>query len=98
MDALVTVLQAVGLALWVGLVGWVTLLFVQIAVENITDWLDERRRRRIVRIEAELDAKAAELRRTILGLAEQLAAERDEASRAMTRAAFLASGKTPPLH
>ncbi|RRJ85682.1 hypothetical protein EG850_12225 [Gulosibacter macacae] len=75
---------------------WVAYLYLRIAAEYVVDVLAARRRRRIARIEAELDAKAAELRRTILALADQLAAERDEASRAMTRAAFLASGATPP--
>ncbi len=62
----------------------------------ILDELVLARPRRIARIEAELDAKSEQLRRTILNLAEQLAADRDEASKAMTRRAFLTSGVTPP--
>lgn len=76
------------------LVGLVLYLLIQILVESIRDWAKERRRRRIARIEAELDAKSEQLRRTILSLAQQLADERDEASRKMSREAFLASGKT----
>lgn len=71
-------------------------LFVQLLVEAATAWLERRRQARIATIEAELDRKQEHLRRTILSLAEQLAAERDEASREMARQAFLASGKTPP--
>ena len=66
-------------------------------VEGVGWWVAERRRRRIAQIDAELDAKSEQLRRTILSLAEQLAAEQGEASRQMIRAAFLVTGKTTPL-
>lgn len=80
--------------------GIIAILLIAAAVYCITVFiLDElvlARRRRIARIEAELDAKSEQLRRTILSLAEQLAAERDEVSREMTQQAFLSSGRTPP--
>jgi len=90
-----------GLSMGVTLAGLTLLalgivLFVQFLVEAVTAWFARRRQARIAAIEAELDAKQAELRRTILNLAQQLAAERDMVSREMARQAFLASGKTPP--
>lgn len=61
-------------------------------------WKKSRQRQRIARIEADLDRAQDELQQTILALAEQLAADRDEASRALTRAAYLSSGQVPPRH
>ncbi|SER96025.1 hypothetical protein SAMN05443377_12243 [Propionibacterium cyclohexanicum] len=72
------------------------ILFAQLLIEAATAWFVHRRQARIAAIEAELDRKQEQLRRTILSLAQQLAAERDEASREMARQAILASGKTPP--
>lgn len=57
---------------------------------------EEWRKRRRARFEAELNAKSEQLRRTILSLAEDLAADRDEASRALTRAMFLSTGRNAP--
>lgn len=59
-------------------------------------WKKSRQQQRIARIEADLDRAQDELHQTILALAEQLAADRDEASRALTRAAYLSSGQVPP--
>lgn len=56
---------------------------------------EEWRKRRRARIEAELNAKAEQLRRTILSLADELAADREEASKALTRAMFITGGRTP---
>lgn len=89
-------LNAGGFFLGATLVCVTLVLLIPTLVEAVTYWAEQRRRRRIARIEAELDAKSEQLRRTILGLAEQLADERDEASRQLARAAFLASGKAPP--
>jgi len=90
-----------GLSMGVTLAGLTLLalgivLFVQFLVEAVTDWFARRRQARIAAIEAELDAKQAELRRTILSLATQLAAERDEVSREMARQASLTFRKNPP--
>lgn len=71
-------------------------LIAQLLIEGATAWFARRRQARIGAIEAELDRKQEQLRRTILSLADQLAAERDEVSRELARQAFLASGKTPP--
>lgn len=80
--------------------GAIAILLIAVALYCIgvfiLDELALARQRRIARIEAELDAKSEQLRRTILNLAEQLAAERDEVSRKLTEQAFLASGKTTP--
>lgn len=62
----------------------------------LVDWWRDRRRRRIARIEAELDRQQAELRATILHLADQLGAEAHEARKALIRESFLASGQLPP--
>ncbi|RWZ78505.1 MAG: hypothetical protein EOT05_02010 [Candidatus Microsaccharimonas sossegonensis] len=52
--------------------------------------------RRRARIEAELDLKQEELRRTILQLATAIGMESHEARRALIRESFLASGRIPP--
>lgn len=96
MDTFTQLLAATGIGILAGLVLWTLLLLVVNGVENLSDWLDHRRTARVARIEAELDAKARELRRTIYSLAEQLAAERDDVSRQMTRTAYLASGTAKP--
>ncbi|MCO7202136.1 hypothetical protein NH287_01215 [Microbacterium sp. CnD16-F] len=51
--------------------------------------------RRRARIEAELDRKQDELRRTVLQLADVLGMEAHEARKALIRESFLASGRTP---
>ena len=51
--------------------------------------------RRMARIEAELDRKQDELRRTVLQLADALGMEAHEARKALIRESFLASGRTP---
>lgn len=72
--------------------GLVTLwCLLTVAGEVYEEW----RKRRRARIEAELNAKAEQLRRTILSLADELAADREEASKALTRAMFLTSGRNP---
>lgn len=90
-----------GLSMGVTLAGLTLLalgivLFVQLLVEAATAWFARRRQARIAAIEAELNRKQEQLRRTILSLAQQLATERDQVSREMTRQAFLTSGKIPP--
>lgn len=61
-------------------------------VATVRDSFGERRR---ARIEAELDRKQDELRRTILHLADALGMEAHEARKALIRESFLASGRTP---
>lgn len=63
--------------------------------EVLTGWLAERRQRRIVRIEADLDRQAMELRSTIFTLAAQLSGDAHEARKALIRESYLASGKAP---
>lgn len=71
-------------------------LIAQLLIEAAAAWFARRRQSRIAAIEAELDQKQEQLRRTILNLATQLAAERDEVSREMARQASLTSRKNPP--
>lgn len=78
-------LLAGGLIYWAG-----------VGVVWLVDWWRDRRQRRIARIEAELDRQQAELRATILHLANQLGADAHEARKALIRESFLASGKVPP--
>ncbi len=78
-------LLAAGLIYWAGA-----------GVVWLVDWWRDRRRRRIARIEAELDRQQAELRATILHLADQLGADAHEARKALIRESFLASGRVPP--
>jgi hypothetical protein len=49
--------------------------------------------RRHARVDAELDATSERLRHTILSLADDLASDRDEAAKALTRAMFLTTGR-----
>jgi hypothetical protein len=77
------------LAVW----GIVALLFK--AGEGIVFLIRTLRDRRRARIERELDAKSAELRQTILTLAQQLDGSAHEVRKALIRESFLASGKVP---
>lgn len=76
------------------LVGIVQLLWM--GGEWLVKWFRNRRKRRIARIEADLDRQAGELRSTILSLAQQLGGDAHEARKALIRESFLASGKVPP--
>ncbi|HWH25145.1 MAG TPA: hypothetical protein VNT53_00665 [Pseudolysinimonas sp.] len=57
----------------------------------LVDWVRSRRERRRVAIERELDRKQAQLRATILQLAEELGNDAHEARKALIRESFLAS-------
>lgn len=83
-------LIATGAATLFGL--WVV---VTVLVVFVLDSYDDWKAARTARIEAELDARAEQVRATILSLADDLASERDEASRELTRAMFLTTGHTP---
>lgn len=54
--------------------------------------------RRIAKVEAELDRKQAELRTSVLNLADALGMEAHEARKEMIRASYLATGTTPDRH
>lgn len=62
---------------------------------TLTARVKSRRRRRVARIEADLDRTQAELRQTILRLAEELGADAHEARKALIRESFLATGSMP---
>lgn len=70
-------------------------VIVTVLVVFVLDTHDDWKAARAKRIEAELDARAERMRATILSLADDLASERDEASRELTRAMFLATGRVP---
>lgn len=64
----------------------------------VANWADDARRVRRAEIERALDRKQAELRRTVLALAEALAEERVAATQAsdrMVARAYLTSGRVP---
>ncbi|WP_339619544.1 hypothetical protein [uncultured Salinibacterium sp.] len=61
----------------------------------LVDWFQNRKARRIARIEAELDRTQAELRQTILRLADELGGNAHEARKALIRESYLASGQVP---
>ncbi|MCC4267334.1 hypothetical protein [Microbacterium schleiferi] len=66
---------------------------VAIKVTNdIANAVDKGRR---ARIEADLDRKQEQLRRTVLDLANALGMEAHETRRALIRESYLASGKVP---
>lgn len=83
-----------GLILCAAIVLLVAVLCVR-AVEVFVRWLEHLRRRRIERVEAELDRTQQELRSTILSLAEQLGGDAHEARKALIRESYLASGRAP---
>lgn len=59
--------------------------------EWLVKWLIQRHKRRRDQIEAELDRKQEELRRTIWQLASELSADAHETRKAMIQASFNAS-------
>ena len=69
-----------------------TMRWARKIVTSVLDSFGERRR---ARLEAELDQKQDELRRTILNIAEALGAEGYEARKALIRESYLASGSVP---
>lgn len=90
MEAVAAIATASGVVLLVAIAAFVALCVVEVLWDEYGAWQERRR----ARIEAELDAKSERLRQTILSLADDLAADRDEASKALTRAMFLTTGRT----
>jgi hypothetical protein len=66
------------------------------AVEGTIELRNRYRQRRMDRYEVEADAQSERLRETIYGLSARISEDRDEASREMTRVAFLTTGRVPP--
>jgi len=69
-----------------------------VVAASIADWLTARRRERHAEIERALDRKQAELRQTVLALAQALADERvaaDQTSERMVARAYLTTGRLP---
>jgi F0F1-type ATP synthase membrane subunit b/b' len=87
------VLQAVAAVISIILLGVAAAFLTWFVIEVLWAEYEAWRERRRARIEAELDATSERLRRTILSLAEDLASDRDEASKALTRAMFLTTGQ-----
>lgn len=69
-----------------------TIQWARDLVVAVRNSFGERRR---ARIEAELDRKQDDLRRTVLQLADALGMEAHEARKALIRESFLASRRTP---
>ncbi len=90
MEALAAIATASGVVLLVAITAFVALCVVDVLWDEYEAWQERRR----ARIEAELDAKSEQLRQTILSLADEIANDRDEASKALTRAMFLTIGRT----
>lgn len=65
------------------------------AANGVANFVDRERK---ARIEADLDRRAEELRRTILQLADALGVEAHEARKTLIRESFIASGKLPDEH
>ena len=73
-------------------------LLIQVLWEGglaLMDAYRDHRERKVARAEAELDAKALELRATMLQLSEALSTSAHETRKAMIRESFLASGRVP---
>lgn len=90
-----TALNVVGEVIATILLVGVIAFFIAAGGEVFMQWKKSRRERRIARIEAELDRQAAELRGTILSLAEQLGANAHEARKALIRESYRATGQAP---
>src|SRR3546814_10500840 len=63
--------------------------------EWVVKWILERRERQRLAIERELDRTQAELRGTILNLADALGMEAHEARKALIRESYRVSGQAP---
>lgn len=74
---------------------WFVALGVWKGGEWLVKWIIDRRQARNARIEAELDRKQEQARRTILNLADALGMEAHEARKALIRESYLASGRLP---
>ena len=77
------------IVLCMALGGLITLLLLAL-VESACEASQQRKH---AKVEQELDAQSEEMRQSILSLAESLAADRDEAAKAMTRAMFITTGR-----
>ena len=86
------ILQTVAPVISIILLGVAAVFLTWFVIKVLWVEYEALRERRRAQIEAELDATSERLRRTILSLAEDLASDRDEASKALTRAMFLTTG------
>ncbi|APZ35625.1 hypothetical protein BOH66_16340 [Microbacterium aurum] len=82
------------LSLPILLVGWI-IKGVTYAAGWLMNLYERYRARKRAAIEAELDRTQAELRGTILGLADALGMEAHEARKALIRESYRASGQLP---
>ena len=88
-ELVATIAAAIAVSFYIG---YAVFLGIEALIDVLVAWRQSRHQQKIARIKADLDQAQEELRHTILALAEQLAAERDEAARDLTRAAYLTSG------
>lgn len=89
MEVLQTMATFIGVVLLLAVAAFLSWCLFEVLWAKYEAWLERRR----ARIEAELDARSERLRRTILTLADDLASDRNEASKALTRAMFLTTGR-----
>ena len=69
------------------------MIFTVILFGSYSLFWDAREQHQQAKSEVELDRQSDEVRQTILSLAESLAADKDEMSKAMARALFLTTGR-----
>lgn len=72
------------------LLGGIITILLSAFVEYCCERCEHRQQ---AKAEQHLDEQSEEMRQTILSLAESLAADKDEADKAMTRAMFLTTGR-----
>lgn len=72
--------------------GGAALAFICV-LDALCEWASKRRERRVATLEAELDKTQAELRASVLSLAEQLNSNAHEARKALIRESYLARGE-----
>jgi hypothetical protein len=94
LEIVYTLLQIIG---WGAMVAGLGIVSTWVSY-TLVDWVERWRQNRRAEIEAVLDRKQAELRQTVLHLAEALAEERiaaNETAAQMIRAAYLTRGQLP---
>lgn len=70
-----------------GVIGYLFFIGLEFGVEVVVDWFSSRRRR-IARIEADLNRAEKELQEAVLLLATEIAADREKASQELAQAAL----------
>lgn len=90
MEVVQVIAAFIGVVLLLVVAAFMTWCLFEVLWAECEAWQERRR----ARVDAELDAPSERLRRTILSLADDLASDRDEASKALTRAMFMTTGRS----